>query len=203
MRATINNNGVLLRLIMTADYTTTKDGLVIGAITGVDWDIKHPEASEASHSVLPPRPIDSVENDETPTSFPVDLNDPDVLNAMNALVDCPFAFRARSTSAGLMVSNMKLAASESICERAKLFNGMYAFSKDGNVPTPKPMIKTRIYFSGLTLPTGHYLQHYPQYFASDPNHPLPRELADMEDPEGAARRAGYPPIPKAVDGDEK
>jgi hypothetical protein len=46
------------------------------------------------------------------------------------------------------------------------------------------------YYGGMTLPTGRYLQHYPQYFAPDPNHPLPRELADMEDPEGAARRAG-------------
>lgn len=46
------------------------------------------------------------------------------------------------------------------------------------------------YYGGMTLPTGRYLQQYPQYFAPDPVHPLPRELADMEDPEGAARRAG-------------
>src|SRR5580704_12704413 len=32
------------------------------------------------------------------------------------------------------------------------------------------------YYGGMTLPTGRYLQHYPQYFAPDPNHPLPREL---------------------------
>jgi hypothetical protein len=42
----------------------------------------------------------------------------------------------------------------------------------------------------MTLPSPRYLEHYPQYFAPDPAHPLPRELASMEDPEGAARRAG-------------
>jgi hypothetical protein len=43
---------------------------------------------------------------------------------------------------------------------------------------------------GMTLPSGHYLQHFPQYFAPDPAFPLPRELASQEDPEGAVRRAG-------------
>lgn len=34
--------------------------------------------------------------------------------------------------------------------------------------------------AGLTLPSGHYLQHRPQYFAPSPDFPLPRELASME-----------------------
>ena len=38
---------------------------------------------------------------------------------------------------------------------------------------------------GMTLPTGRYLEHYPQYFAPDPAFPLPRELASQEDPAGA------------------
>jgi hypothetical protein len=46
------------------------------------------------------------------------------------------------------------------------------------------------YYGGMTLPSPRYLEHYPQYFAPDPNFPLPRELASMEDPEGAARRGG-------------
>ncbi|MFO0822687.1 MAG: hypothetical protein U0792_06135 [Gemmataceae bacterium] len=47
------------------------------------------------------------------------------------------------------------------------------------------------WFGGLTLPSGRYLErHYPQYFSPDPDFPLPRELANQEDPEGAARRAG-------------
>ena len=46
------------------------------------------------------------------------------------------------------------------------------------------------YFGGMTLPSGRYLEHYPQYFSPDPSFPLPRELASQEDPEGAARRGG-------------
>jgi hypothetical protein len=46
------------------------------------------------------------------------------------------------------------------------------------------------WYGGMTLPSGRYLEHYPQYFAPDPIHPLPRELASQEDPDGAARRAG-------------
>ena len=38
------------------------------------------------------------------------------------------------------------------------------------------------WFGGMTLPSGRYLQHYPQYFSPDPQHPLPRELASQEDP---------------------
>ncbi len=32
----------------------------------------------------------------------------------------------------------------------------------------------------MTLPGGRYLQHYPQVFVPDPEHPLPRELAGQE-----------------------
>jgi hypothetical protein len=67
------------------------------------------------------------------------------------------------------------------------------------------------WYGGMTLPSGRYLQHYPQYFAPDPHHPLPRELASQEDPEGAARRAGgfgvvpppvapVPPVPAPAPG---
>jgi hypothetical protein len=34
--------------------------------------------------------------------------------------------------------------------------------------------------SGMTLPSGHYLQHPPQYFPPDPAFPLTRELSSME-----------------------
>ena len=43
------------------------------------------------------------------------------------------------------------------------------------------------WYGGMTLPSGRYLQHYPQYFAPDPQHPLPRELATRKTPKG--RRA--------------
>jgi hypothetical protein len=34
--------------------------------------------------------------------------------------------------------------------------------------------------AGMTLPSGRYLQHPPQYFAPSPPYPLPRELAAQE-----------------------
>jgi hypothetical protein len=46
---------------------------------------------------------------------------------------------------------------------------------------------------GMTLPSPRYLEHYPQYFPPDPAFPLPRELATMTDPEGAARGGAVVP----------
>lgn len=52
--------------------------------------------------------------------------------------------------------------------------------------------------SGMTLPSGYYLRHTPQYFQADPTFPLPRELASQEDPAGAAIRAGAPGVGPAL-----
>jgi hypothetical protein len=40
--------------------------------------------------------------------------------------------------------------------------------------------------AGMTLPSGHYLEHPPQYFPPSPAFPLSRELATMEGVVGAA-----------------
>jgi len=45
------------------------------------------------------------------------------------------------------------------------------------------------HFGGMTLPSGRYLMHQPQYFPDDPTFPLPRELATMTDPAGAGGAA--------------
>jgi hypothetical protein len=50
--------------------------------------------------------------------------------------------------------------------------------------------------AGMTLPSGHYLQHPPQYIPPDPPFPLERELAHME--EDAAAAAAAPPPGGAV-----
>jgi hypothetical protein len=34
--------------------------------------------------------------------------------------------------------------------------------------------------AGLTLPTGHYLEHFPQFFPQTPQFPLPREAANLQ-----------------------
>jgi hypothetical protein len=50
--------------------------------------------------------------------------------------------------------------------------------------------------AGMTLPSGHYLQHPPQYFAPSPAFPLQRELASMEAAQGAgAVPAGAAALP--------
>jgi hypothetical protein len=53
-------------------------------------------------------------------------------------------------------------------------------------------------FGGMTLPSPHYLQHYPQYFPPDPAFPLQRELDSMQGAEGVLRPAlppGAAPLP--------
>jgi hypothetical protein len=49
--------------------------------------------------------------------------------------------------------------------------------------------------AGLTLPSGHYLQHRPTYTPESPPFPLPRELAAMEAQAAAAPIAPLPAIP--------
>jgi len=50
--------------------------------------------------------------------------------------------------------------------------------------------------AGMTLPSGHYLQHPPQYFAPSPAFPLQRELAAQEAQEaGQAGPAVQAPLP--------
>ena len=53
------------------------------------------------------------------------------------------------------------------------------------------MLRTWVPVSGMTLPSGHYLQHRPQYFPPSPAFPLSRELATME----ANNAAAGPPLP--------
>lgn len=51
---------------------------------------------------------------------------------------------------------------------------------------------------GMTLPSGHYLQHRPQYFAPSPDFPLNRELATMEAQQGEAGPTAPVPPPAPV-----
>jgi hypothetical protein len=50
------------------------------------------------------------------------------------------------------------------------------------------------WFGGLTLPSGHYLKHYPQYFPESPDFPLDRELEHLED----ASRQPVPVAPRPL-----
>jgi len=46
--------------------------------------------------------------------------------------------------------------------------------------------------AGMTLPSGRYLEHYPQYFPQEPDFPLPRELAYQEETAGLLNRPAAP-----------
>jgi hypothetical protein len=52
--------------------------------------------------------------------------------------------------------------------------------------------------AGMTLPSGHYLEHPPQYFAPSPAFPLQRELAAMEAQESGLAGAAQAPLPVPV-----
>jgi hypothetical protein len=52
--------------------------------------------------------------------------------------------------------------------------------------------QTHIISAGMTLPSGHYLEHRPQYFPPDPDFPLQREL-NTQLSQAAAAAAANPP----------
>ncbi len=254
LRVTQIGDGATVTFTITAHYTLTKDGLVYGAVTGADVDGKQIDGKSDLGMELAEMSL-----------------------KLQELTDGPFSFRTKMTSAGLMVSHLKVASTEQIRgSELAILGGVYKSAKDGVVPAPKaigrtgrtdcqpPLIEvpvqtlpyppapaptmsepiqrvgidfnvnpplvqaphgTDVYktsppkvsitvppcndamkgmaadafgqllkqgsgtvMGGMTLPTGRYLEHFPQYFAPDPVFPLPRELASNEDPEGAVRR---------------
>ena len=54
------------------------------------------------------------------------------------------------------------------------------------------------YFAGQTLPSGRYLEHYPQYFQRDPDFPLQKELNSMLDDGSAVQRGATVPATPAA-----
>jgi hypothetical protein len=49
--------------------------------------------------------------------------------------------------------------------------------------------------AGMTLPSGHYLEHPPQYIPPSPPYPLPRELASQEAMYAAPAPGAVPAVP--------
>jgi hypothetical protein len=60
--------------------------------------------------------------------------------------------------------------------------------------------QTWTYSSGMTLPSGRYLQHRPQYFPPSPDFPLERELAYMQQQEPVGAIPGAPAVAPAPAG---
>jgi len=51
--------------------------------------------------------------------------------------------------------------------------------------------------AGSTLPSGHYMEHPPQFVPPSPDFPLSRELSSMEAGGAAAGAAAGQPVPQA------
>ncbi|HXG09367.1 MAG TPA: hypothetical protein VNK04_06220 [Gemmataceae bacterium] len=58
--------------------------------------------------------------------------------------------------------------------------------------------QTYIPEASVTLPSGRYLEHPPQYIPPSPPFPLSRELASMEAAAAALGPGGAPPPPAAL-----
>ena len=52
--------------------------------------------------------------------------------------------------------------------------------------------------AGMTLPSGHYLEHPPQFFPQSPDFPLPRELSRQEEIAAAPVAGGPIGLPPQV-----
>jgi hypothetical protein len=132
---------VTVTMTVLADHAITRDGLVHGAITGIDCNAKR-QSQFLPGEQLPKEAI--------------------------AVIDHPFSFRTRLTSEGLMISNLKVAFDPEVMEDSfSLIGGMYTYSKDGTVPEPR-VSRTTNNQKGRTLPSGRYLEHTPQYVPLQP-----------------------------------
>jgi hypothetical protein len=142
--ASQNVEGAILSYTLIADCTLTKEGLVHGVFSCVDGELKLDKNATGSTHADPGSVYAFIE----PLM-------PQLLASAQALVDCPFSFRTRMTSAGLMISNLKIAfTSDDLKEAVPLICGMYKFSKDGNFP-PLKARKTQVGIGETKcLPTG-------------------------------------------------
>ena len=53
-------------------------------------------------------------------------------------------------------------------------------------------------YAGMTLPSGRYLEHPPQYFPDDPGFPLGNELASQQADAARGVPGGPQALPRAV-----
>jgi hypothetical protein len=53
-------------------------------------------------------------------------------------------------------------------------------------------IGCQTWVGGMTLPSGYYLDHKPQYFPPDPDFPLQKELATMQAQDALINGGGRP-----------
>jgi hypothetical protein len=111
-------DGSVITLKLTAHYMVTKDGLVYGAVTSADVDVKSDPKSESK----------------------IGMELAEMSLALQGLTESPFSFRAKMTSAGLMISQLKASSPEGMSgKELAIFGGLYKSAKDGKVPAPTPV----------------------------------------------------------------
>lgn len=115
---TQNAEGAIARMTLTAHYAITKEGVVHGVITGADVDVKSTSADG---------------NARATTAMT------DGMVEMHKFVDCPLSFRVKSTSIGVMVSNLRVAVDGMNSKEMAILCGIFRHAVDGMVPTPRAM----------------------------------------------------------------
>jgi hypothetical protein len=115
---TQNAEGTIAHMTLTAHYAVTKEGMVHGVITGVDVDVRSISAEGSARAT---------------TAMTEGMAE------MQKLVDCPFSFRVKSTSIGVMVSNLRVAVDGMNSKEMAILCGMFQHAADGKVPTPRVM----------------------------------------------------------------
>jgi hypothetical protein len=116
MVLTQNAEGAMARVTLTADYAITKEGVVHGVITGLDVDVKSTTPGSRMNCALATM---------------------DGMAELQKFVDCPFSFRVKSTAAGMMVSNLKLAVEGVSAKDLAIGCGMFRQAVDGKIPVPE------------------------------------------------------------------
>jgi hypothetical protein len=128
VRMTQCEDGLAMCFTVIADYAVTKDGIVHGVVTGVDVQASR-GAGRTGSCALPTAALSA---------------------ELQKLVDCPFSLRTRVTSAGVMVSNLKIALVGMEKPDLVMACGMFKHAADGKVPSPTP-VKT---VGGTMVPRG-------------------------------------------------
>lgn len=176
-----NTEAGIICFTITADFVL-KDGLVHGVVTGVDVGCQTAPASC---------------QDDCKQSVAMELAQ--LSGELQALVDCPFSFRVKHTTAGVMVSNLKFAVGHGVSSKeTAMLCGMYK-PANGKVPTPaKPQVFDT-WTGGLGLPNPSSLKDTPVHAAPGGGHPLPHGMTSQECPTCGVRRIGIdfndPPTP--------
>ncbi|MCI0705227.1 MAG: hypothetical protein L0241_29560 [Planctomycetia bacterium] len=140
-------DGHTLKVMLTAHYTITKDGLVYGAITGCDVDVC----------------CDLKKSDGPSSGEALEM-----AAELCSLVDAPFSFRVKHTSSGLMISHVKCAIPDT--DELGMLGGMYKPAKNCCVPMPRPESTKQIITTGATIGVDVC---YPERYAPAPAMTMP------------------------------